>query len=146
MGQMATPPIPGARLLVVDDEPNIVELARLYLEAEGYRVIAAGDGREALSQVEAAQPALLVLDLMLPQLDGWEVCRRLRAVSDLPIIMLTARSDDVDLASHVVRHGFSSSRLQACLVGLVLISASAAFAPRGKTTNGLMSSSSIASR
>jgi len=83
-------------VLVVDDEPNIVELARLYLEAEGYRVVAASDGREALSRVKEIHPALVVLDLMLPELDGWEVCRRLRAESDLPIIMLTARSDDVD--------------------------------------------------
>jgi len=83
-------------ILVVDDEPNIVELARLYLEVEGYRVVAASDGREALSRVHETRPALVVLDLMLPEMDGWEVCRRLRAESDLPIIMLTARSDDVD--------------------------------------------------
>jgi DNA-binding response OmpR family regulator len=83
-------------ILVVDDEPNIVELARLYLEADGYRVISAGDGQEALVLVETNRPALVVLDLMLPQLDGWEVCRRIRAASNLPIIMLTARTDDVD--------------------------------------------------
>jgi len=84
-------------ILVVDDERNIVELARLYLEADGYRVVAAVDGREALSQVQETHPALVVLDLMLPEMDGWEVCRRLRAESaDIPIIMLTARSDDVD--------------------------------------------------
>ena len=83
-------------ILVVDDEPNIVDLARMYLEAEGYRVVTASDGKEALSQVESARPALVVLDLMLPVLDGWEVCRQLTSQSDLPIIMLTARSDDVD--------------------------------------------------
>jgi two-component system alkaline phosphatase synthesis response regulator PhoP len=83
-------------ILVVDDERNIVELARMYLEAEGYNVIVARDGKEALAQWRAAKPALMVLDLMLPQVDGWEVCRRVRAESDLPIIMLTARSDDVD--------------------------------------------------
>ena len=83
-------------ILVVDDERNIVELARMYLEAEGYSVIVARDGKEALAQWRAAKPALMVLDLMLPQVDGWEVCRRVRAESDLPIIMLTARSDDVD--------------------------------------------------
>jgi DNA-binding response OmpR family regulator len=93
---MPNPPASKETILVVDDERNIIELARLYLEAEGYRVVAAGDGREALSQVEATQPALVVLDLMLPELNGWEVCRQLRATSDLPIIMLTARSDDVD--------------------------------------------------
>ncbi|MBN1136547.1 MAG: response regulator transcription factor [Anaerolineae bacterium] len=83
-------------ILVVDDEPNIVELARMYLQQAGYRVESAADGQQALSQVRRLRPALVVLDLMLPDLDGWEVCRRLRAESDLPIIMLTARTDDVD--------------------------------------------------
>jgi len=83
-------------ILVVDDERNIVELAKLYLEREGYRVESARDGVEALTKIRALKPALVVLDLMLPELDGWEVCRRVRAESDVPIIMLTARSEDVD--------------------------------------------------
>lgn len=83
-------------ILVVDDEPHIVELARLYLEQAGYRVESAADGQAALVQARRLHPALVVLDLMLPGLDGWEVCRRLRAESDVPVIMLTARSDDVD--------------------------------------------------
>jgi DNA-binding response OmpR family regulator len=83
-------------ILIVDDEPNIIELGRLYLENEGYRVVAATDGREALQKFERLKPALLVLDLMLPELNGWEVCKKIRAVSDTPIIMLTARTDDVD--------------------------------------------------
>ena len=85
-------------ILVVDDEANIVELARLYLQQEGFRVEAASDGRAALEKIEALRPALIVLDLMLPIVDGWEVCRRVRAGDqrDLPIIMLTARDDDVD--------------------------------------------------
>jgi two-component system alkaline phosphatase synthesis response regulator PhoP len=83
-------------ILVVDDEPHIVELAALYLRNDGYRVVTASDGAQALAQIAAAHPALLVLDLMLPEIDGWEVCRRVRATSRLPIIMLTARSDDVD--------------------------------------------------
>jgi DNA-binding response OmpR family regulator len=83
-------------ILVVDDEKNIVELARLYLEKEGYRVEDAYDGAEALAKVKSLQPALVVLDLMLPEVDGWEVCRRVRKESDVPIIMLTARDDDVD--------------------------------------------------
>ncbi|HJW84492.1 MAG TPA: response regulator transcription factor, partial [Anaerolineae bacterium] len=85
-------------ILVVDDEANIVELARLYLAQAGYRVESAGDGKTALDKVAALQPALMVLDLMLPAIDGWEVCRRVRAGDqrDLPIIMLTARDDDVD--------------------------------------------------
>jgi two-component system alkaline phosphatase synthesis response regulator PhoP len=83
-------------ILVVDDEQNIIELARLYLEQEGFRVEAANSGQAALDKVKAIAPALMVLDLMLPEIDGWEVCRRVRANSDLPIIMLTARDEDVD--------------------------------------------------
>jgi len=83
-------------ILVVDDEPHIVELARMYLEQAGYRVESAADGQAALVEARRRHPALVVLDLMLPGLDGWEVCRRLRAESDVPVIMLTARSDDVD--------------------------------------------------
>jgi DNA-binding response OmpR family regulator len=83
-------------ILVVDDERHIVELARLYLEQDGYRVATASDGHEALTHARRVRPALVVLDLMLPGLDGWEVCKRLRAESDVPVIMLTARGDDVD--------------------------------------------------
>jgi len=83
-------------ILVVDDEKNIVELVRLYLEKEGYHVEDACNGAEALAKVKSLQPALVVLDLMLPEVDGWEVCRRVRGESDTPIIMLTARDDDVD--------------------------------------------------
>ncbi|MFB0545631.1 MAG: response regulator transcription factor, partial [Anaerolineae bacterium] len=83
-------------ILVVDDERNIIELARLYLEDEGYVVESACDGIEALNKAHSLRPALILLDLMLPEVDGWEVCRRLRAQEDVPIIMLTARSDDVD--------------------------------------------------
>lgn len=83
-------------ILVIDDEKHIVELARLYLEKEGYLVEDAYDGAEALAKIKSLQPALVVLDLMLPEIDGWEVCRRIRGESDVPIIMLTARDDDVD--------------------------------------------------
>ena len=83
-------------ILLVDDERNIVDLARMYLEQEGFRVEAAYDGQSALVKVQSLQPALVVLDLMLPAVDGWEVCRRVRASSDVPIIMLTARDEDVD--------------------------------------------------
>ncbi len=83
-------------ILVVDDEQNIIELARMYLEKEGFVVEGAQTGREALEKITAKSPALVVLDLMLPEIDGWEVCRRVRANSNLPIIMLTARDDDVD--------------------------------------------------
>ena len=88
--------MPGELILVVDDETNIVELERLYLEREGFRVSSVGDGLAALDQVEKEPPALMVLDLMLPGLDGYEVCRQVRAKSDLPIIMVTARDDDID--------------------------------------------------
>ncbi len=89
----------GETILVVDDEANIVELTTLYLEQEGFRVQSASDGARALEMIARQPPALMVLDLMLPQVDGWEVCRRVRGGSeapDLPIIMLTARDDDVD--------------------------------------------------
>jgi DNA-binding response OmpR family regulator len=88
--------VSGETILVVDDEANIVELARMYLEKEGFRVKVARDGEQALAALVRRPPALMVLDLMLPEVDGWEVCRRVRARSDLPIIMLTARDDDVD--------------------------------------------------
>ncbi len=83
-------------ILVVDDEQHIVDLVRMYIEQEGYRVEYANDGGQALKMIAERPPALVVLDLMLPVVDGWEVCRRVRATSDLPIIMLTARSDDID--------------------------------------------------
>ena len=83
-------------ILVVDDERNIVELVKLYLEKDGFAVVAARDGREALSLAERHDPDLVVLDLMLPEIDGWEVTRELRRRGDTPILMLTARGDDVD--------------------------------------------------
>ena len=86
----------GERILVVDDEPSILDLVGLYLGREGYRVETAADGATALQRIQARPPALLVLDLMLPEVDGYEVCRRVRATSNLPILMLTARDDDVD--------------------------------------------------
>ncbi len=86
----------GDLILVVDDEGGIVQLARAYLERDGFAVESACDGEEALQKANALKPALIVLDLMLPKVDGWEVCRRVRAKSQVPIIMLTARSDDVD--------------------------------------------------
>ncbi len=83
-------------LLLVDDEKNIIDLERLYLEKEGYQIEIAHDGKSALEKFHTRKPAAIILDLMLPQVDGWEVCRRIRAESDVPIIMLTARDDDVD--------------------------------------------------
>jgi len=95
--------LPGGRILrlmktvlVVDDERNIVELVRLYLEKEGFSVIAASDGEQALVAFDRSDPDLVVLDLMLPKMDGFEVCRQLRRRGDVPILMLTARSEDID--------------------------------------------------
>jgi len=88
--------MPGETILLVDDEPHIIELAQMYLEQEGFTVLSVGDGERALAAIAADRPDLVVLDLMLPVLDGWEVCRRVRAASDLPIVMLTARDDPVD--------------------------------------------------
>jgi len=83
-------------VLVVDDEKNIVQLARLYLTKEGFRVEAAYDGAEALEKAKVLRPDLIVLDIMMPELDGLAVCRELRKTSNVPIIILTARGDDVD--------------------------------------------------
>ncbi|HEX2173427.1 MAG TPA: response regulator transcription factor [Dehalococcoidia bacterium] len=84
------------RILVVDDDRKLVDLIRLYLERDGYRVVPAFDGEMALQLARQTKPALIVLDLMLPRLSGLEVCRRLRGDSDVPIIMLTARSTEDD--------------------------------------------------
>jgi two-component system alkaline phosphatase synthesis response regulator PhoP len=84
-------------VLLVDDEPNIVQLQRLYLEREGFRVEGVGDGLAALEAVARLHPALMVLDVMLPGLDGLEVCRKLRAANNpIPILMVTARDEDID--------------------------------------------------
>ena len=83
-------------ILVVDDERNIVDLLRLYLEKEGFGVIAAGDGEQALALHQRHDPDLVILDLMLPKRDGFEVCREIRKRGETPVIMLTARGDDVD--------------------------------------------------
>ena len=86
----------GERILIVDDEAHIVELVRLYLERDGFRVDSASDGAQGLRLSRELRPALLILDLMLPEVDGLEVCRQVRAESDVPIVMLTARDEDID--------------------------------------------------
>ncbi|HRJ76444.1 MAG TPA: response regulator, partial [Anaerolineales bacterium] len=83
-------------ILVVDDEPKIVRLARDYLEKNNFRVVTAGDGQSALTTARREKPDLIILDLMLPNIDGREVCRILRKESDVPIIMLTALSEEID--------------------------------------------------
>jgi len=83
-------------IMVVDDEPVIVDSITYSLSREGYSVVTAADGKEALALFEKSKPDLVLLDLMLPELDGWQVCRKLRETSSVPIIMLTARSDELD--------------------------------------------------
>jgi DNA-binding response OmpR family regulator len=83
-------------ILVVDDDRKIVDLVRLYLEKDGYRVLAAYDGHQALEEARRSRPDLILLDLMLPGVDGLEVCRTLQGESEVPIIMLTARTTDED--------------------------------------------------
>ena len=84
-------------ILLVDDEPSIIQLSRMYFERDGFRVLEIGDGEAALEAVAKHRPALIVLDVMLPKVDGFEVCRKLRASGDqTPIIMLTARDEDID--------------------------------------------------
>jgi two-component system alkaline phosphatase synthesis response regulator PhoP len=84
------------RILVVDDDPKIVELVRLYLEKDGYRVLVAYDGLEALDLARQRRPDLILLDLLLPGMDGLDVCRIIQAESEIPIIMLTAKTTDED--------------------------------------------------
>jgi DNA-binding response OmpR family regulator len=89
-------PVPAVRVLVVDDEPPIVELVRGYLAREGWTVESAADGPAALELARTFAPDVVVLDVMLPGLDGVEVCRRLRSFSDAYVVMLTARSEEID--------------------------------------------------
>ena len=84
------------KILVVDDDKNICELLRLYLEKEGYGVILSHDGEEAVVKFNALKPDLILLDVMLPGLDGWQVCREIRKKSNVPIIMLTAKGETFD--------------------------------------------------
>ena len=83
-------------ILVVDDEPLITQSLKYSLELEGFRVLVAEDGNQALDLAGQESPDLIVLDLMLPGLDGWDVCRRLRETSTVPVIMLTARDEEID--------------------------------------------------
>ena len=84
------------KILVADDDQNICELIRLYLEKEGYSVVIAHDGEEAVEQFSAEAPDLVLLDIMMPKLDGWQVCREIRKSSNTPIIMITAKGETFD--------------------------------------------------
>jgi len=93
---MNTSSVPGGRILIVDDEQNIVQLLRRYIELAGYEVATAADGRAALHAAATFRPHLVLLDLLLPEIDGLEVCRQLHQDSDAYIIMITARSEEMD--------------------------------------------------
>lgn len=84
------------KILIVDDDINICELLRLYIEKEGFNVVIANDGATAVKLFREQQPDLMLLDIMLPKLDGWQVCREVRKLSDKPIIMLTAKGETFD--------------------------------------------------
>ena len=84
------------RILVVDDEKNICELLRLYLEKDGFDVMMAHTGRDAIDMTRSSSPSLVLLDIMMPDIDGWEACRQIREFSQVPIIMLTAKGDVFD--------------------------------------------------
>ena len=86
----------AAKILVVDDDVNIVKLIKLYLEKEDYTVCTAHNGREALDVFNSENPSLLILDIMMPEMDGNEVCRKIRKSSEVPIIMLTAKGETFD--------------------------------------------------
>lgn len=88
-----------APILAVDDDPDALEIVRTFLESKGYRVVTATDGREALVKVEETRPALVLLDVMMPEMDGWEVARTIKNSADYRgtrVVMLTARSDYTD--------------------------------------------------
>ncbi|MGA8179670.1 MAG: response regulator transcription factor [Desulfobacterales bacterium] len=86
-------------ILIIEDDKKAASLVSLYLEKEGFNAVAAHDGHEGLTLAKRLHPILVILDLMLPKLDGWEVCRELRRLSDVPVIMLTARGEEVDRIS-----------------------------------------------
>jgi DNA-binding response OmpR family regulator len=85
-----------ARILVVDDDPHIREIVRIFLQKEGFEIHEAADGLAAMTYLDAAKIELVILDLMMPNMDGWELCRRLREVGDCPILMITAKRETAD--------------------------------------------------
>ncbi len=86
----------GIKIMVVDDDSNICELLRLYLEKEGFETVIASDGAKAVTMFDAEKPDLMLLDVMMPHLDGWQVCREIRKKSQCPIIMITAKGEVFD--------------------------------------------------
>jgi two-component system response regulator VicR len=94
--------------MVIDDEPDLLEVVKLILESDGYQVVTAGSGQEALNRIEKDMPDLVLLDIIMPRMDGWEVFSRIKSNSkteDIPVIMLTAKDQRIDklIGLHVVR-------------------------------------------
>jgi DNA-binding response OmpR family regulator len=94
-----SPPALSGPILIVEDDKKTASLVALYLEREGFQTILASNGLQALEMAQRYKPAFVILDLMLPKLDGWEVCRQLRTTSNVPILMLTARGEEIDRVS-----------------------------------------------
>ncbi len=88
--------MPNTKVLVVDDDSHIVELIKLYLEKEGFTVITANNGKAAIDKFKSESPDIMILDVMMPEMDGWDVCREIRKSSNTPIIMLTAKGETFD--------------------------------------------------
>ena len=84
------------RVMIVDDDANICELLRLYFEKEGYDVVTVNDGRTALEKVQQKEPDIILLDIMMPELDGWQTCREIRKFSEVPVIMVSAKGETFD--------------------------------------------------
>src|SRR3990172_2264748 len=131
-----------ATILLIDDDKNLLELFSSHLEAVGYRPLTARDGATGLRLATESRPDLVVLDVMMPGMDGWEVCERLREKSSIPIIMLTAKSDEIDKlrgfrlgVDDYVTKPFSFAELTA-RVGAVLVRASHGGAPAHSLTSG----------
>ena len=115
-----------SKILVVDDELNICELLKLYLENEGYTVFTANDGQAAVTAFQQKAPDLVLLDIMLPKMDGWQVCREIRKTSSAPIIMLTAKGETEDKVSGLemgaddyLTKPFETEELLACIRSLL---------------------------
>src|SRR5574339_856088 len=87
----------GSKILVIDDDPEIAKLLTIILKTQGFLIFQAVDGKEGLKRVYELHPDLIILDVMMPEINGWDVCTRIRELSDVPILMLTARSAECDL-------------------------------------------------
>jgi two-component system KDP operon response regulator KdpE len=114
------------KLLLIDDSLDIQKLVSMFLERDGYEVIQAASGKDGLRQLAKSQPDLVLLDIMMPEIDGWETCRRIREVSNIPIIMLTARSQEKDVvrglemgADDYITKPFDPSELRARIHSLL---------------------------